>query len=241
MIHKGEKPYQCVICKLKFREKSNYNFHIKKHGNKSENNKRKSSRNFDKNHLVIDDNINNFCINKNKTLLLEISNNLTNSNSNNISFEKHSKEIKNDIFNIKEADNNSSIVNLNDIYLNKYENKNLFNCQYFNGEDNDFKSFDEQSLECNLSLNNNKNQFLNSDINTINNNNIKLLGSDISSINEEKGINEYNFDDLSIVNVNYDNSYINNTLNQQMKLSVFDNNHDSYNFSLNSEPNCYFN
>ena len=59
MIHKGEKPYQCVICKLKFREKSNYNFHIKKHGNKSENNKRNSSRNFDKNHLVIDDNINN--------------------------------------------------------------------------------------------------------------------------------------------------------------------------------------
>ena len=31
MIHKGLKPFQCTICEQRFREKSNYNFHMKKH------------------------------------------------------------------------------------------------------------------------------------------------------------------------------------------------------------------
>jgi uncharacterized Zn-finger protein len=34
MIHKGEMPFQCNICQKKFRERSNLNFHIKKHKNK---------------------------------------------------------------------------------------------------------------------------------------------------------------------------------------------------------------
>ena len=34
MIHKGLKPFQCNICQKKFREKSNYNFHLKKHNKK---------------------------------------------------------------------------------------------------------------------------------------------------------------------------------------------------------------
>jgi len=39
MIHKGLKPFQCNICKKEFREKSNFNFHLKKHHKKSEKSK----------------------------------------------------------------------------------------------------------------------------------------------------------------------------------------------------------
>lgn len=35
MIHKGLKPFQCNICQKQFREKSNFNFHLKKHYKKS--------------------------------------------------------------------------------------------------------------------------------------------------------------------------------------------------------------
>ena len=34
MIHKGEMPFQCSICQKRFRERSNLNYHIKKHKSK---------------------------------------------------------------------------------------------------------------------------------------------------------------------------------------------------------------
>jgi hypothetical protein len=47
MIHKGEMPFQCKICQKKFREKSNLNYHIKKH-NSNEINKKKLFKNVKK-------------------------------------------------------------------------------------------------------------------------------------------------------------------------------------------------
>ena len=58
MIHKGERPFQCNICQKKFREKSNYNFHIKKHFKKlnkklNKDNGDKIKQNFGKDELIM--------------------------------------------------------------------------------------------------------------------------------------------------------------------------------------------
>ena len=76
MIHKGQKPYECDICQKRFREKSNYNFHMKKHMEKSkkiENEKdgvniNKTKLCFNKNDLVMEKQINDFSIKDNKKI-----------------------------------------------------------------------------------------------------------------------------------------------------------------------------
>ena len=115
MIHKGQKPYECDICQKRFREKSNYNFHMKKHMEKSkkiENKKdginiNKAKLFFNKNDLVMEKQINEFCIKDLKKI-------------DKISTKDNSKE--NSINNtIIENENNS--VNIYNIILDKLSYK----------------------------------------------------------------------------------------------------------------------
>ena len=124
MIHKGEKPFECIICTKKFREKANYNFHMKKHIIKNEENSNKIkisqfdlkndlNKVFNKNHFLIDKKINDFNIKVAKEEKKSFDNNSTN----NISKENT-------------INNNDNIIIENKIYFPKKEinlNSEIFN------------------------------------------------------------------------------------------------------------------
>ena len=242
MIHKGEKPFQCEICSKRFREKSNYNFHMKKHLTKS-NKKNESKQKLEKKDLVMDNNINNFCnIYENKNHNLSNLSNCTESISNN-SFEiinKLSEDIKNDniinpktksIFQINKKPNND---NLKCPYLYGCSNDCIINCM-----EDDLKSLDEQSLKYDLNNDLNDNILLNLDYTPLDKKDNHLNEkSEISSSNakeekEEEEKNEQNFDIISIVNGNCDHLYINNAINNKINLTDFNNNFSESCFPLN--------
>ena len=238
MIHKGEKPFQCEICNKRFREKSNYNYHLKQHKKKL--NKKVNKNNFEKKELIMDKNINNFCIVEDKKIhkLSEISNS-TNSISNN-DFEIINKlfEDENNESNKKNKaifqilrQKNKSFNNINFPCFNSNENNFIIN----NNKEDDLKSFDEESLKYEL----NNNIYLNLDYISFPKNNNKINEEiEISKIKEEKEEekNENNFEDLSIVNINEDYSYNNNALeNNKINLTVFKNNFCQSYFPLNFE------
>ena len=102
MIHKGEKPFECNICKKKFREKSNYNYHMKKHNPKID-------KIFKNNSQIIVKSINNINFQILKNDKKKIDNNSTNNNTNENSIENNK-----DFINVKDCPN----INDNDQKIN---------------------------------------------------------------------------------------------------------------------------
>ena len=203
MIHKGERPFECNFCKKKFREKSNYNYHMKKHISKDPKSLKKmlNKRIFNKSDLVMEKSINNFYIKEIKKSEKSIDSSQNNrDDKNSISINENSslgsKDINNDFTkNLKEklkvnySDYNSN--NQNIIYeLKKIENPlKLYEKDiYFNS--NEKKEKDKYELKDSIM----ENELYNFSI--YNPNNYKYLSETI-----KKNINYYD-DELDIKNSN---------------------------------------
>lgn len=205
MIHKGEKPFQCEICKKQFREKSNYNYHIKKHDNLLANKIKEKNKNY-------------CCRYKFKRIHKNSDNfNTTKSNSNN-SIEKISEEDifvnnigqKNQAFCTDLESNVNNIQKIQDLNIIKNQNttKSFDLC---NKED--IKIFD--NINCNINANNNKNPFLLEYSHCFKGNNLLNVESEISNIIKEKEKERYfdNINDLSMSNEEYINFSLDNDIN----------------------------
>ena len=249
MIHRGEKPFQCNICNKKFREKSNYNYHIKKHFVKTIKTFNKKSEN-KTDEIVMDNNINNFSIIKNKnghkSSDLSNNSNSTNSNSNNnsdfnnsdneINYNKESSAHKISGTNKKNPNYNST-NNLNFWnypFLNNFGNKYNNKLTLFERED-ELKSIDEQLAKNDLNINNMNNQILDYFFSDNNSNNIfykedtqlkeENAISNIKEEDEEKNKTVQNYDDeVSIVNNNGEDMYLNSAIKEKNKLIADNNN-----------------
>ena len=228
MIHKGEKPFECEICNKRFREKSNYNFHMKKHKEiLNKNNKENNNKNMTNNIPVMDTNINSFCLDKNNKDIRKSSdiNNSTQSNTNN-SFEKLLEEDKNDnLFGIKDStifkllniNNNNSI----DFNMNNMKNPIIINEPSDFLKDSFFKNMDEPSINHELNLKKNEGIFSFTNTEPLNKNNYQIKKEEeLYNIKEEKEItNEINYlnsNDLSFFNDDSENLSINEALNQKL-------------------------
>ena len=220
MIHKGEKPFECEICNKRFREKSNYNFHMKKHKD------------------IL--NKNNKDNNKDMRKLSDI-NNSTQSNSNS-SFEKLLEEDKNDnIFGIKDASifqllNQNN--NLNDFNINNMKNQIIINERSDIIKDSFFKNIEEPSINHELNLNNNENIFSFVNVEPLNKNNQIKKEEEFYKVKQEieitNEINCINSNDVSVFNDDSENLSMENVLNQKLNFKTFNNNIFS-DFNLNFE------
>ena len=220
MIHKGEKPFECEICNKRFREKSNYNFHMKKHKD------------------IL--NKNNKDNNKDMRKLSDI-NNSTQSNSNS-SFEKLLEEDKNDnIFGIKDASifqllnqNNNS----NDFNINNMKNQIIINERSDIIKDSFFKNIEEPSINHELNLKNNENIFSFVNVEPLNKNNQIKKEEEFYNVKQEieitNEINCINSNDVSVFNDDSENLSMENVLNQKLNFKTFNNNIFS-DFNLNFE------
>ena len=220
MIHKGEKPFECEICNKRFREKSNYNFHMKKHKD------------------IL--NKNNKDNNKDMRKLSDI-NNSTQSNSNS-SFEKLLEEDKNDnIFGIKDASifqllnqNNNS----NDFNINNMKNQIIINERSDIIKDSFFKNIEEPSINHELNLNNNENIFSFVNVEPLNKNNQIKKEEEFYKVKQEieitNEINCINSNDVSVFKDDSENLSMENVLNQKLNFKTFNNNIFS-DFNLNFE------
>lgn len=155
MIHKGERPFECNFCKQKFREKSNYNYHMKKHFSKDQNilnnvnNTNKKINN--KIDLVIEKNINNFYIKKIKQNKKSMDNNstLNNSDKNSISINDN-KILEEKIINSDFSNNFEIISKYNNSEYNSI-NKNIIydlkNFEKLGERDIYFNNIEKDKLE----------------------------------------------------------------------------------------------
>lgn len=268
MIHRGEKPFQCNICNKKFREKSNYNYHIKKHFVKTIKSLNKKSEN-KKDGIIMDTNINNFCIFKNKPChkSSDISNNSssTNGNSNNnsdiinsdneinVNFENNKE---NSLFKLNIVNNNAPNTNIinnnnfcNDSLFNFFTNKLSNRLSLFEREE-DLKSMDEQLIKNDLNINNSNNNLFNNqyiDYFNYENNSSNIFPKENTQIKEEVALDEeeknktvQNFEEVSIVNNNVNDLYIDNTIKDKNNLIVANNNiENEIKNKIYYNNNCY--
>ena len=205
MIHKGERPFQCNICQKKFREKSNYNFHIKKHFKKlnkklNKDNGDKIKQNFGKDELIMENIINNFGINKN--IKLQKSSDIKNISNNTII--NNEPEINN--FK-QENNNNDDIMNKIKESFYKYSNFNNqnYNCnnQFLNQfSKDDLNIQDNHSIKEDKNMLNIKNQILSS-----NHNEVNSISKNSNKLNEESIT-----PDIKEENYKFENNYVNPTL-----------------------------
>ena len=234
MIHNNQVPFQCSICQKRFREKSNFNFHLKKHRpkfkktyNKMNNAKLynfKIKNYYNKNDLIMVKNVNDLYISDNKKYnnlidynLTKINNNLFINNNESVLKDKNSlnKVLRNNskiIFKCNQYNINNSSNNLDEQYnyFNNFNNP-FINLDY-NTNDNIILNF-EKDFNFNenyIFSNNNYNEKEKKDIddlkiNLINNNNV-LQKDNIISFNESDKLNDYNNFEKKCENLNYINN-----------------------------------
>ena len=219
MIHNNQVPFQCSICQKRFREKYNFNFHLKKHRpkfkktyNKINNAKLYKIKNYyNKNDLIMVKNVNDLYISDNKKYnnlidynLTKINNNLFINNNESVLKDKNSlnKELRNNskiIFKCNQYNINNCSNNLDEQYnyFNNFNNP-FINLDY-NTNDNIILNF-EKDFNFNenyIFSNNNYNEKEKKDIdglkiNLINNNDV-LQKDNIISFNESDKLNDYSY------------------------------------------------
>ena len=220
MIHKGEKPFQCNVCLKKFREKSNFNFHMKKHLSKTEKKEKnknhhdydlnnKIRKNFNENDLVMDKGINNFCINDN---------NSTKSNNNENSIGNNEKEL-----NLNQAINNINFNQSETLFINIKNNIKQFNNNFKNDEKNKKDTHEIKELE--LDNESYINSFIPKDNFLFNDNG--ELNTFYNCEGQNKFFNEINnnYDELYFNSMDYCNNVLfvqNNNNEYELKHKIFD-------------------
>jgi len=234
MIHNNQVPFQCSICQKRFREKSNFNFHLKKHRpkfkktyNKMNNAKLynfKIKNYYNKNDLIMVKNVNDLYISDNKKYnnlidynLTKINNNLFINNNESVLKDKNSlnKVLRNNskiIFKCNQYNINNSSNNLDEQYnyFNNFNNP-FINLDY-NTNDNiilnlekDF-NFNENYIFSNNNYNEKEKKDIDGlKINLINNNDV-LQKDNIISFNESDKLNDYNNFEKKCENLNYINN-----------------------------------
>ena len=239
MIHRGEKPFQCNICNKQFREKSNYNFHIKKHllkfnkKKKKNEDEEKKQKNLVRDDLVMDNNVNNFCLYDNIKFhkSSDINNNINSMSNNRNEINNYFLEFPNNdnILNkIKESmlkytnlntQNFNNSINNNFQLFNQFPNKNNNILVNYERED-EFNIQDEQFIKDEINALNNKNLIFGNNLidSSINSKNDNIANDDFGSPKgkEKKEKNELNYGYMNLI----DNINIINNPNQNNDLII---------------------
>jgi hypothetical protein len=214
LIHKGLKPFQCNICQKQFREKSNFNFHLKKHYKKSgksnfdigKNNRNdiNKSNSFSKNEIGFNENeiiqkenedIKNIFFLKDKNILFKSNNNNLKDSGNEITDINNQIEVKNienniDNNEIKNLVKDESLVNFSNIF-NQIESDIICSDEQKKSTDENSYFFKENTIHQKYNINekynidNTLNSINNEDLCTNNPNNINQLGLMIQNNNIE--------------------------------------------------------
>ena len=237
MIHNNIIPFQCSICKKRFREKANCNYHMKKHFpqfkkicKKISSGKERNTninQNNSKNDLVLEKKINEICMNENE----------------NDNYKKVMDCNFNDINNNKFTKNNNLKENKNMDNMLGNNQKILFKCKYY-----DLTNLSNDINE-KINLINLNNPFMNIDFDLNFNDDNSSLNSEKVSYSEENNffMNNDNCEKDKNEKDFFSNIFPNNILfNNNSQQKTNDNNflfneqkifYDCYNFENNKDNN----